>query len=470
MEDSDSVCEALLDDNNPQRLLNAVEKAWGCVAPRDIHLSLLRTAAIKTQNAAAAGTRKNEKTAKKLKTALARTRLMICQREEGAMLSPRSAVLPQPRAADGVLRAIFARLVAREPKKKIDDVRERCERALRARWPDATCEVFGSRRSSLATRNSDVDVCAIIPDEEKTESTAGKKRAAAAFAIERCLRDSPDFADVRAIARARVPVVKARDARTSLGVDVVVNNEIALRNSTLLGQYAAEDARARTLIILVKAWARRRLDDAQGGGLSSYAHAILAVHTLLRCRVVPNLLEDRPARLDDRRLGVAHLLYDHFRFLATNFDFFSDSISARTASLFPKSSWIDHLKNPPKAWRLSIEDPYEHLHSPRPHDLGDVMTLKGMDQLQAELDRAMDLLSHPDPNNTLASLFQDRFNAARIPRSIEPTRLLPHQHPPPPPPPPRETRTRRRRRRRGKPAPAAEENNNNNNVSIPVNN
>ena len=43
---------------------------------------------------------------------------------------------------------------------------------------------------------------------------------------------------------------------TGIPFDIVVNNNIALRNSSLLATYAAIDPRARTLIFLVKAWAK----------------------------------------------------------------------------------------------------------------------------------------------------------------------------------------------------------------------
>jgi hypothetical protein len=60
------------------------------------------------------------------------------------------------------------------------------------------------------------------------------------------------------VSRARVPVVKANERVHPLGVsfDVVVNNDIALRNSSLLATYAAVDERARALVFLVKAWAK----------------------------------------------------------------------------------------------------------------------------------------------------------------------------------------------------------------------
>lgn len=70
----------------------------------------------------------------------------------------------------------------------------------------------------------------------------------------------------------------------ALGIafDVVVNNEIALRNSLLLAAYAS-DPRARQLMFLTKAWAKaNRLNEAPNGTPSSYCHALLVVFYLMQ--------------------------------------------------------------------------------------------------------------------------------------------------------------------------------------------
>jgi len=84
-----------------------------------------------------------------------------------------------------------------------------------------------------------------------------------------------------------VPVVKASGKVHPSGVpfDVVVNNDLALRNSSLLAAYARLDDRARALIFLVKAWAKARgLNDAPNGTPSSYCHALLVVFFLTHSR------------------------------------------------------------------------------------------------------------------------------------------------------------------------------------------
>ena len=99
--------------------------------------------------------------------------------------------------------------------------------------------------------------------------------------------------------RARVPVVKVSNEVHASGIafDVVVNNNIALRNSALLRSYAAYDERARQLMLLVKSWAKeRRLNEAPNGTLSSYAHVNLVIFFLTKTRgEIEEMMRGTPA-------------------------------------------------------------------------------------------------------------------------------------------------------------------------------
>ena len=89
------------------------------------------------------------------------------------------------------------------------------------------------------------------------------------------------------MARARTPVVKCIDPHFvdavggALACDVVVNNQLALHNTALLRAYVAAFPAARPLCVLVKAWAARRdVNNAAHGTLSSYAHVLTLIHYL----------------------------------------------------------------------------------------------------------------------------------------------------------------------------------------------
>jgi len=233
------------------------------------------------------------------------------------------------------------------------------------------------------------------------------------------------------VSRARVPVVKVSEKALGVSFDVVLNNNIALRNSLLLAAYAAEP-RARQIMLLVKAWAKqRRLNEAPNGTPSSYCHSLLVVFFLMQTPqdiaamrmgkgdnhshsdalspqspVLPNL-QNIP--------GISAHIVEGFE---TKFEADVEKARALSGHLGPPDnrsvpelliayfewlSWL--LKNPQqwcvslqqgrllpnkhllwrniKRWRLCVEDPFETVTSPRPHDLGQVLTLEGQRRLLA---------------------------------------------------------------------------------------
>ena len=105
--------------------------------------------------------------------------------------------------------------------------------------------------------------------------------------------------DVKALAGARVPVVKFTMPEGSTKVDVTINNQLPLINTQLIQCYAAIDERLKQLIFIVKHWAKRRLiNDAYRGTLSSYAYVMLCIFIAQKCGLVPVLQQERPFDVD----------------------------------------------------------------------------------------------------------------------------------------------------------------------------
>ncbi|CAN0266020.1 unnamed protein product, partial [Discosporangium mesarthrocarpum] len=68
---------------------------------------------------------------------------------------------------------------------------------------------------------------------------------------------------VRAVSRARVPVVKMVSSLRGpdsmpLKCDISINNLVAVHNTRLLRLYTLLDVRVRQLLYLVKAWSKAR--------------------------------------------------------------------------------------------------------------------------------------------------------------------------------------------------------------------
>ena len=334
-------------------------------------------------------------------------------------------------------------------------IRVRCERALqRGGYREAKCIVYGSRRSGLATTGSDVDVCALISarkldaaetaldlasqdralEEEKDSALeeeidseshieklcieVDRERTKLTHRIKAALQK--DFAEVFGIAKARVPVIKAVDPTSKLCVDVVVNNRAAVQNSNMI-KAIVKDPVFRAVVLLVKFWAKSRgVSEASEGTLSSYAHAVLAIQTLLRedlLQLTPQQ-DDVPYTITPLKGGyVPWVLASHFQYLS-NFDSLGTTISLNEVT-FPKVKWLQARgrRRDPLGWRFSIEDPVESVDSGRPRDLGDVLTPTGDERLRAEFDRAAKLMSHAvthDDPSAVASLFATEATTKRL--------------------------------------------------------
>ena len=63
--------------------------------------------------------------------------------------------------------------------------------------------------------------------------------------------------NIQVIPKARIPIIKFKDPRSGLDVDISLDNRLAIHNSMMLKSYAQEE-RLQRLIQMVKYWASRR--------------------------------------------------------------------------------------------------------------------------------------------------------------------------------------------------------------------
>lgn len=147
------------------------------------------------------------------------------------------------------------------------------KRTLEGRFKNATLQQFGSSQSGLTLQAGDLDLCLQFK---------GDVPAKALRQVNRILKQH-DMQDILMLPRAKVPIIKFKDERTKIPVDISINNTLALHNTELLKRYSGCDSRIRTMILAVKHWALRRdVCDAASGTFSSYAWTLLAVQSLQR--------------------------------------------------------------------------------------------------------------------------------------------------------------------------------------------
>ncbi|GJJ69573.1 terminal uridylyltransferase [Entomortierella parvispora] len=232
---------------------------------------------------------------------------------------------------------------------------------------------FGSSGNGLALANADMDVCVFLNSEE------GADEVSPVEFVERIgnrLEQDPDFENILQLKRARVPIVKLNHIN-GIACDIGYQNDLAIWNTRLLRAYCKIDSRVRDIVVIVKHWAKRRkINNPYTGSLSSYAYVLLVIHVLQRRGVLPNLQSIVPGDgdipiwdcqgfnryffEDVANLGrywqptpeglqqsVGELLYEFFRYYASDFKYTTHAVSIRSGGLLTKEEkeWTkDHTQ------------------------------------------------------------------------------------------------------------------------------
>ena len=307
-------------------------------------------------------------------------------------------------------------------KASIQRLRKKLSSAIQYKIPEAKLTVYGSCLSDLSLgKNSDVDISLHLPEalELKEAFNSGLIKAQAyekrmkrnVYLIKGILARS--FVDLFAVTRARIPVIKGRDANArspysecgSLNFDICFLNDIAVVNSTLIAEYTQIPG-VRDLMLSVKAWVKQKnIGAAAESTLSSYTWMVLVIFYLQAIEFVPNLQDrdlmnahgmvpdphNNPSHgingLDTAFLSseevlagsnwerngrvaglpTAALLYGFFKYYCDIFPRTTVAVSIRLGKCaLQKTSFSRSAR----LWRLCIEDPFETYFSHFPHDLG----------------------------------------------------------------------------------------------------
>ena len=213
---------------------------------------------------------------------------------------------------------------------------------------------------------------------------------------------------------ARVPILKFKDIPTQFDCDICVNNVLALRNTKLLADYAAIDPRVRTLVLIVKYWAKRRMiNEPFTGTLSSYAYVLMVIQ-FLQTRTPPILpCLQQIVDQDTQQITIqgfnctynehierfrgfgrrnkdslAKLLVAFFKLYGFEYDYIHSVICVRTGGFLTKDikQWMIP-STPRECCFFGLEDPFDTTHN-----LGRVVTRGGMDAIRSEFERGYKIL------------------------------------------------------------------------------
>ena len=192
----------------------------------------------------------------------------------GELEFPTSAEIPPEALArlnDDIHDMLHKQLEKSKKDKNRDKLYKFLKQILEYRFPGSKLDKFGSSVTGLSLAQGDLDLCLQI---------SGSIPNRIFNKIGRVLRQH-DFVDIVVIPHAKVPIVKCRDARTGIPLDISVNNTLALHNTQLLKTYSMQDARVSQTILAIKYWAMcRDVSDAPSGTLSSYSWSLLSIQSM----------------------------------------------------------------------------------------------------------------------------------------------------------------------------------------------
>lgn len=142
--------------------------------------------------------------------------------------------------------------------------------------------VVGSTMSGFGLDSSDMDLCLYVRPVDDLDP-----RSHALLHLNYILSYIRSFDPNAELIQAKVPILKFRDSRNGLQVDLNCNNVVGIRNTNLLHCYSRLDWRVRPLVALTKLWAQAHdINDARHRTLSSYSLTLMVIH-FLQCTYAP---------------------------------------------------------------------------------------------------------------------------------------------------------------------------------------
>ncbi|XP_045501288.1 poly(A) RNA polymerase gld-2 homolog A-like [Colias croceus] len=229
---------------------------------------------------------------------------------------------------------------------------------IKSIFPRYGLYVVGSTMSGFGLESSDMDLCLYVRALAHLEP-----RAHALLHLDYILAYIRAIDPNAELIQAKVPILKFRDARAGVHVDLNCNNVVGVRNTELLLWFSRADWRVRPLVAVAKLWARaHRVNDARRRTLSSYALTLMVIH-FLQCGATPAILpraseaacgaaRARPAN----RTPLGELFVQLLQYYA-HFPYERMCVSVRAARRLPRADCRMH--DPHVQQLICVEEPFD---------------------------------------------------------------------------------------------------------------
>uniref|UniRef100_A0A8C5M8N6 Terminal nucleotidyltransferase 4A n=1 Tax=Leptobrachium leishanense TaxID=445787 RepID=A0A8C5M8N6_9ANUR len=219
------------------------------------------------------------------------------------------------------------------------DVVQRIETVIKALWPSADVQIFGSFSTGLYLPTSDIDLVVF-----------GKWERLPLQLLEQALRKQGVAEKIIVLDKATVPIIKLTDQLTDVKVDISFNVKTGVKAAQFIKDCIKEYCLLPYLILVLKQFLLQRdLNEVFTGGISSYSLILMAISFL---QLHPRI----DARSANENLGM--LLVEFFELYGRNFNYVKTGIRVRNGGAYiAKDEIMKVTANGYRPSMLCIEDP-----------------------------------------------------------------------------------------------------------------
>uniref|UniRef100_A0A8C5MAY9 Terminal nucleotidyltransferase 4A n=1 Tax=Leptobrachium leishanense TaxID=445787 RepID=A0A8C5MAY9_9ANUR len=260
------------------------------------------------------------------------------------------------------------------------DVVQRIETVIKALWPSADVQIFGSFSTGLYLPTSDIDLVVF-----------GKWERLPLQLLEQALRKQGVAEKIIVLDKATVPIIKLTDQLTDVKVDISFNVKTGVKAAQFIKDCIKEYCLLPYLILVLKQFLLQRdLNEVFTGGISSYSLILMAISFL---QLHPRI----DARSANENLGM--LLVEFFELYGRNFNYVKTGIRVRNGGAYiAKDEIMKVTANGYRPSMLCIEDPLLPENDVGKSSYGAIQVQQVFDYAYLILSRAVSPLARSFPN------------------------------------------------------------------------
>jgi len=236
------------------------------------------------------------------------------------------------------------------------DVCHRIEQIVANIWPNAITETIGSTCTDLCVPTSDIDMVIFgVALSQQNSNVDGVQVDANTFAIEclyklaKNLEEIAQRNSIEVIDTAKVPIIKMRDRKSGIEVDISFGVTSGKENSKVVLEYCKKYPLVKPLTLVIKYYLKQKfLNNSWSGGIGSYTLVIMIISYLqLHAKQQGETSE---TTLADHLLGFFGLYGSQFNYVESVISIVNEGKYLRKS----EKNW----KNENNPSLLSVEDPH----------------------------------------------------------------------------------------------------------------